>query len=424
MSTEVATPPAAAPVMQKAIIPPPNTSDASVAASFDKARQDRIANALKPKATEPAKTPDVPATKPVETAPASETQKAEVKPVSIFAPKDAPPPASAPSTETDPADKMRLPDPAPAESVTNFANLAKVAKERKQLADRLASELEVARSSASAQPNAAEKAEIERLRTEHKAAVDRLAILDIQNHPDFSRQYTQPKKAALATAAEVIAYNEKTAPDMVALLTKPMKEFNATVSELTKDMNSADAATVAQSLRQARELQTQEQAALSSSSELRTQLQAKTQLEQKRAFEAVAAEVVPHFAKRDITDGMSPEERQSVLDYNQSVETLRTRAEAQAFGKVSERDVATMAFKSAAMDHLVTHAVPYLERYAASQNAIIANLTAELQSLRGGNAPANLGGVKQASAVDPSKMTREERTHYFLHGAGRPGAKA
>ncbi len=406
--------------MQKAIVPPPNSTDASAARSFEQARQDRITQAIKPKAVEAAKPVTPP---PAEAVKAAEPPKTDAPKVpTVFEKKDVAPPAAAP--DVDPVEKMRLPDNASADSVTNFNSLAKVAKERKVLADNLAKELADLRSKSAnpAQPNVAEQAEIQRLRDEHKAATDRLAILDIQSHPDFARQYVEPKKAALAAAAEVIAYNEKAVPEMAALLTKPMKEFNAVVSELTKDMNPADASTVMQSLRQARDLHGKEQQALSSSSELRTQLQAKTQLEQKRAFDSVAAEAVPAFAKMEITETMSAEARATALDYNQSVDGIRARAESRAFGKISERDVANMAFKEVAFEHMVKHAIPVLEKHVSAQNGVIAELTAELTKLKGGNGPANLGTQGQPGAVDTSKMSREERTHYFLHGAGRPGA--
>jgi len=407
--------PAAVPNTQQpaVIVPPSNTINSSAEKARENAREARIKTAMAPKAAEPAK--------PVADAPAAPAKPVTAEAPKVFEKKPDAPVATAP--EADPVDSMKLAANATPESVARFADLAKVAKERKTLveaANRRIAELEAAtKNSTTAAP--AEAAEIERLRQEHKAAVDRLAVLDLQNHPDFTRQFVEPKKKALATASEVLQYNGKEGVELAPLLTKPLKDFNAAVSDFTKDMNTADAATVAQSLRDARSLHAQEQAQLSNSSELRTQLQSKAALEQKKAFEAVAGEIVPNFAKREITDGMDPAAKQAALEYNQSVETIRQRAEAKAFGKFTEKDVARMAFADVALDHMVRHAVPALERHVDSQNQLIASLTAELEGLRGKKSP-DVSTAPRTTSGEPDlkKMTIEERVAYRLKQARRP----
>lgn len=321
--------------------------------------------------------------------PPAEKPVTPAKPQPIIKPKDeAPPPAELPE------DKLQIPANASPEAVKNFAQYKAsmkeiLANERKARADA------EARINVHTAANPAEQAEVARLKAEHKAALDRLAILDLQNHPDFTRQYTQPKKTALATASEVLAYNGKEGIDLAPLLGKPMKDFNAAVSEYTKDMNSADAATVAVALREARGLHAKESEALSKSGELHQQLQAKAAAEQKAAFESVSAEVIPNFMKREITAEMTPEAKASAEAYNKSIEGLRQRAESRAFGKVTERDVATMAYKEQALDHMVTHAIPMLESHISSQNAIIAELTEQLAAVKGTRSPGALAGDHQ-----------------------------
>lgn len=339
---------------------------------------------------------------------APDAAPAKVETPAVRAPSVFEKPAATPAPDADPVDAMKLAANATPESVARFSDLAKVAKERKASVDTLTkriAELEAAPKTQSAAAPA-EAAEIERLRQEHKSATDRLAILDLQNHPDFTRQFVEPKKNALAMAGEVLQYNGKEGVELAPLLAKPLKDFNAAVSEFTKDMNTADAATVAQSLRDARSLHSQEQAALGQSSELRAQLQSKTALEQKRAFEEVAGGILPNFAKMEITETMDATAKESAINYNKSVDTLRQRAEAKAFGKVTEKDVARMAFADAALDHMVQHAIPALEAHNARQNEIITALTTELDGLRGKKSP-NVSLSAQPPGVQ--KTTREQR---------------
>jgi hypothetical protein len=413
MSTEAPVAPAVVPNTEqpRVVVPPSNTVNSSAEKAHQNARDERIKTAMAPK-TPPVEAAK-PATEPVKAPAVAEAPK-------IFTKTDALAPAE---VTADPVEKMRLPENASQESVVRFSDLSKIAKERKAALDLATRELTELRSKApvAAAPNPAELAEQQAKEARLKAAEDRLAIVDLENHPTFTAQFTQPLKQVIAVASEVIAYNEKTVPDVALLLAKPMKEFNATISELTKDMNQADAATVMQSLRQARDLNAQKAQALTQSSELRTQLQAKTQLEQKRAFESVAGEIVPSFAKMEVAEGMSPEAKQAALDYNQSVETLRARAETRAFGKVSERDVARMAFADVALEHMTKHAVPALERHVNSQNEVIAALTAELEGLRGKRAPSSLtNSTAPAGQVDVSKMSIEERVKYRLSQSRQP----
>lgn len=403
--SEIATPPAA-PVLSanNPAHSPTTVIQRNPSAASESSRAERIKAAMAEAPTPPADAPKAPdATPPKNEAPAA---PAAPKAPTVFEKKaDAP---AAPTPEADPVDGMKLAANAAPESVARFADLAKVAKERKASVDMLTkriAELEAAPKTASAAAPA-EAAEIDRLRQEHKLATDRLAIMDLQNHPDFTRQFVEPKKKALALASEVLSYNGKEGVELAPLLAKPLKEFNAAVSEFTKDMNTADAATVSQSLRDARSLHTQEQAQLSNSGEIRTQLQAKAALEQKRAFEEVAGGILPNFAKMEITEGMDATAKESALNYNKSVDTLRQRAEAKAFGKVSEKDVARMAFADVALDHMVHHAVPALEAHSAKQSELIASLTAELEGLRGKKSPNVSSGATPPGAV---KTTREQR---------------
>src|SRR4029079_2674225 len=119
--------------------------------------------------------------------------------------------------------------------------------------------------------------EVERLKAEHKALSDKMALIDVASTPDFQRQYTLPKTKAVAEASEVLAYSGKEGVDVNALLGKDRKNFSAAVAELTKDLNPMDATTVQTALRDAYRISTEEKAALANSSQLREQIRQRTE---------------------------------------------------------------------------------------------------------------------------------------------------
>ncbi len=236
----------------------------------------------------------------------------------------------------------------------------------------------------------AEVADVERLKTEHKNALDRLAVLDLQNHPDFTRQFVEPKAKALAEASEVLGYNGKAALDP-SILGKSQKDFNAAVAEMTKDMNSMDATTVQTAMRQAYKLSGDERAALAKASELRSGMAEKEALQTKQAFEKVYGNlgfenlISPKEAPADAT----PEGKAEVAAYNQALAQTRTIAEKNAFGRLSPDEAATVATKAAYLDIMVQHVVPVLEKGYAAVVAERNALAEELQAIRGLKQPGS-----------------------------------
>lgn len=336
--------------------------------------------------------------------------KTDVPPPKVDAPPpktaEAPPPKiDTPPPQEFPEDKLEIPANASPDAVKNFkaykdSMKAILAQERQRVIE-AENKLKVHVTAAPA-----DTAEIQAKEARLKAAEDRLAIVDLQNHPDFTRQFVEPKTKALATASEVLAYNNKEGVELASLLGKPMKDFNAAVSEFTKDMNTADAATVAMALREARTLHASEQSALAKSGELRSQLQAKSAQEQKRAFETVATEITSTLKKMEITDTMDAAEKQSAAAYNQRLDTMRASAEKRAFGVVSSADVARMAFESEQVTLFREHVIPGLERRFASQNQVIAELRTQLEAVKGARSPENLSPDSKGGEGKPA-TTRE-----------------
>lgn len=418
-----AKPAAAAPVASSA--PKPSPEQLHQANRMDRIKT-AVADAKKKSEEAAAKSAETPPpaegttpAKPADVKPAAEkTDKVEIPPVIKTEKKDDKPAA----VEADPIDAWKLPENASAESVKNFGEIRAEAKARKQREQEALAKVADLESQLTTYRNAnpADVAATEQLKAQLKEAHDRLAVLDLKSHPDFVRQYVEPINGALAEAREVIQYNTKDGdpiPDLGGLLAKGPKEFNAEVAKLTKDMNSVDANIVITSLRTAHKLNAKQGEVLSKSGELATQLQQKSAQQAKAAFEAVSKDLGPSndfLQPLEIVDGLSPEDKTAAEQYNASLASVRINAEKLAFGRVDERGVATMAFKAATLDHMLTHTVPRVQGEFRKLAQMVAEQNEVIKQLRGGKGPDVAGGGGGEGKVDVSKMSVEERVKYRL----------
>ena len=371
----------------------------------------------KPAATPSVETSNKPKVDPSEAhfsakAPAKEPAKvAESKPTEQTPPKEPAKVAEQPVVPTEDIDRMELGEKASDNARTNFAKLREVAKQErlakaaleKQLADLKAQQETLAKA---AQPDTAEQ---ERIRAEHKAMADRLALVDLKNHPDYVRQYEVPKTAALAEAKEVLDYNGVTA-NLESLMGKSLKEFSADVSKLTKDMNSMDATAVQTSLRNAWKVHNDATAALSKSQELAKALAEKSAHAQKQAVEKVWGtfkEAESILAKRATPEGATPEEVAEIASYNEAVQGLRSNYERNAFGRMTEEETARMALKATTFDFIQTHGVKMMDRAYKSMEARAVAAEKQLAELKAARSPGNMGGDPQKATATTPKSFEE-----------------
>lgn len=369
------------------------------------------------------------AAKPAETAKPADVAPADAKPAdaktekpSVFDKMKKPETAKPAETPAeDPVDKWELPQGANEKTVTDFKNLRTEAKNRLLKATEWEKKYNELNTQFETQKKTAPvvSSETEALRTQLKEAHDKLAVFDIKSHPDFVKQFTEPKSKALAEANEVLAYSGKDGKDLSMLLSKPLKEFNAAVAEMTKDMNSMDAQTVQNALRSAHRLTIEEGNALSKSSELSQQLASRAAANAQKAFESVAKELGPvgdFLSTIDIPDGISPEEKSALESYNQAVAQVRPNAEKIAFGKVDERGMAQTAFKAATMDFLIQHTIPRMEHEYRQIIDLVKSQNEELVALRGNKSPSVSHSNHSSGDGKPdlSKMNLEDGVKALL----------
>lgn len=331
-------------------------------------------------------------------------------------PAEAPPPAAdgkpaAPAVPTDDIDKMELGEKASDNARTNFAKLREVAKQERLAKAALERQLADLKTQQETLAKAAPQdvVEQERLRTEHKAMADRLALVDLKNHPDYVRQYEVPKTAALAEAKEVLDYNEIPA-NLESLMGKSMKEFSAEVSKLTKNLNSMDATAVQTSLRNAWKINNDATSALSKSQELAKALSEKSAHAQKQAVEKVWGtfkEAESILAKRPVPEGATPEELAEITSYNEAVQGLRSNYERNAFGRMTEEETAKMALKATTFDFIQTHGVKMMDRAYKGMEARALAAEKQLSELKAARSPGNMGGDPQKASATAPKTFEE-----------------
>lgn len=279
-------------------------------------------------------------------------------------------PAPAPAAAKDPF-AVELPETASKEQKGHFATLKEQARaEVNRLNNEratLAKELETYKKA-----TPADTAEVERIRTELKSAQDKLAVFDVSSHPDFQRQYSEPKKKALTTAETLLTDNAiEGAPDVKALLNKPRNEFAKAVSEAALKMPLFDQAEFTASMREARRLHEEEGGALSKAGELRASIAAKAAREARDAFESSKTEFATRVPLMDIPADASEDRAKEIREYNQAREVALAEAEKFTFGAMTERQVADVATRAAALNMVAHHTLPMLQKQLAQANEII-----------------------------------------------------
>ncbi len=254
-----------------------------------------------------------------------------------------------------------------------------------------------------------------RLEAQLKEVQDRLAVHDLRSHPDFVKQYVEPKNNALKEAAEIVAYNGKEGVNLAAVLDKPLKEFNAEVSEITKDMNGMDATSVQTALRQAYKLANDEKGALSKASELKQQLEAKAAAVARQAFEEGKGEFTSRVPAMEIPEGASEERITEINAYNEARIAAIAEAEKFTFGKMTEREVAGIATRAASLNLVAHHVIPGLQRDLKRSNALLAEATAELAAIKKQKSPGQFNESKAtATGPDTSNMDVKQLAKHML----------
>lgn len=344
-------------------------------------------------------------------------------------PKQSEPATAAPQPDggapKDPLSEHNLPPGYSKNAKEAFDNLKTLARGlQDQLASareterQLKSQLEAARSSTPTP----DVAEMEKLRAEHKALSDRLALVDLREHPKFQAEVLQPQQAAIAEAQAIFEANGKTV-DLASMLAKSKPEFLKAVGEATKELSVAEQVEVSNNMRSAYQLKQQGDSMLGKSRETYGALRNQSLDRQKQVFEQtwakVAAPITEHLVEIEEPDNATPEQKQDIADFNASVRGLRGAAERIAFGESKTEDIATNSIKAAAYDLHVGKVLPKILSEYESLLTLNKQLSDQLAAVRARN--PNRSGTAPAIAAggpgdpqDPRNMDHKAAADYYF----------
>lgn len=333
--------------------------------------------------------------------------------------KEAPPPKpeakapDAPPAEKNPFDGMELPANASEAQKSNFKTLkAQAAEEVNRLKNEraaLAKELDTYKKS-----TPADNADLARIQAELKSAQDRLAVFDVSSHPDFQRQYVEPKKKALATATSLLVDNAvEGAPDIHALLDKSRPEFSKALTEAAQKLPLFDQADFMANAREAYRLHGEEKGALSKAGELRASIQAKAAQEARQAFEASRTDFSQKVPVMEIPEGASESVVAEVRAYNQARDAAIAEAEQLTFKPLSERQVADVATQAAALKMVAGHTLPMLQRQLKEARDIITAQNEQLKGIASKKNPGSFAGGAEAPGAQQPKNLQELAKQVF-----------
>jgi hypothetical protein len=308
----------------------------------------------------------------------------KIKPATVTKPEAAKP-AEKPAVDLsqDAEEKLQLHSNASPETVAGWKSIKEINKQLRSKASEVEAEAaRVKAELAELRQRVPDPTEVDRLRKEHEAATKRLAELDLRSHPEFRRQYVEPKEKLAGEIATLLQDNAVEGVDLGAILNKPRADFAKSVSEVADRLNDFDRTAFMGSMREMYRIQQEEGQALSKAGELSASLQKRTQDQQRAAFEEVYKEGTSHLQPFEVAADAPTEERAAAEAYNKSLAGIRERAEQAAFGRLGEKDVAKIALKAATLDHFFEHAVPHIEREIGKRDELIASLQKELQGLK------------------------------------------
>lgn len=334
--------------------------------------------------------------KPAATAP---EPKAEPRRASIFDTDEPPPVAQPAAVETSdaPEESIKENDWKAAHAVRN--DLRKRVSATEQELNATKADL------AKYRQLAADPTEIQRLKDEHKQFSDRVAIFDFQNHPDFKKQFAEPKQKLLGDAQAILSDHGIEGVNLNMLAGLPRPEYAKAMTEIESKVGSFDAGELRILMRDVQKLSVAEKAAVEKRGEIMQGLQQQSQVKMRTAFEDVQrGESIGVFAKkREIPSDASADDRQMLEQFNSGIDEVRSRAEKYAFGLSDERSAASVATKAANYDFFKEKAFPIMVAEHRRDQEMIAQLTTKLQAL-GAHKP----GAKFDGAAPKADDTSDE----------------
>lgn len=310
------------------------------------------------------------------------------------------------------------------EHFENLKNITRAERQRADAAERKAQEFDGRLKTVTTAPAPVDVAELERLRTEHKAMSDKLLLIDTRNHPVFQNQYVKPRQDALVQATELLKANGKEA-DLAALIEKPRGEIGKALAELLKDVNPFDQTEISNGVQTAYKLAQSEKQALAQAGQVSGAIRQQTAGQQAQSFDAVwtkvAAGVGEFLEPAEIPATATPEQRRGMEEYNNAMKSLQANARQIATGAASYDTIAEASIKAAAFDLNQKHVMPRIAAEFHAMQQVVAGLKKEVEGYRSRNPNRDIGATpaKGAEKTNGEHKTIEEAADTMLAGMGK-----
>lgn len=252
-------------------------------------------------------------------------------------------------------------------------------------------------------------ADAERVLKEHKEFSEHVALHNFKDHPDYKRQFVEPKNKILAEANAILGMNEVQGVDLAAILAKPRNEQAKALSEIESKMNSYDAAELRLHFRELRKLQDSEAEAIKNKDTIAQQFQQQAEARQRQAFEEVVKteNVGNLYRPWEIPDDAEPQEREAMEAFNRALPEVRKTAEKYAFSVADEKTAASVAAKAANYDFLQRHALPLMAADYKRLKEVNAMMAKQLEELGAHRPGADFSGGSTKSTPQ-GKLDPEE----------------
>lgn len=261
--------------------------------------------------------------------------------------------------------------------------------------------------------------EITQLKAEHKAMSDRLVVLDIENHPNYQREFVAPRQQAEATAKEILAAAGIEGVDIQAMLSKDPLTFRKEMSAIAAKLPSAlDVQDFAQAMRTAQSLKQRAGEAAGRAGEISQALKQQTLDAQKTAFNKTYDETMGRVKISEVTApaGSPPEVLAAFEGFNSDYRSLRQSAEKIVLGASTPKDIAQAGTEAAAFRFMTKHTIPAMSKAIAFRDARITELEQQLSGIRARSPNRDIGGLPNAGGgMDPSKMSHKEAAEYYAN---------
>ncbi len=248
-----------------------------------------------------------------------------------------------------------------------------------------------------------DREEVKRIREEHKVFSEKLAILNYQDHPEYKKQFTEPKKKLEADMGTILADNAIEGFDIKRVAALPRVEMAKAISEATEKMNSYDAGEFRLALRDYQKLSTAEQAALGTHRDAMAALTQQSQAKQRTAFEGKwkTTSLATFAQKLDPPADAPPEDAARIKALNEGIDGIRSTAERYAFALGDEHQAADVAIKAANYDFVVNHAFPSMQNDYKKLREDYQLAIAQLMELKGQRPGSNFDGSAPSGEASP-----------------------